>query len=223
MCGTGTLPIEAAFIAADIAPGRARPYFGFLGWRGHQSRLWAELLRDADERVIRDPKRLPIIRGDDADAKAVRSALVNVERAGLRGRVHIERRALAECVPIAAHVDGDVRGLLVVNPPYGERLGSRDTLATLYATLGDTLRRRFPGWMGYVLTGNLELAKHIGLRAARRHVVFNGALECRLLKFPISSQAVRETEGPHWRRPGQSPDPAPKERAHHRDTKPQRR
>jgi len=199
MCGSGTLPIEAALMAADVAPGRARTYFGFLGWKGHEPASWQRLLQEAEEREIRDPRRLPPIRGYDADAAAVRGALANAERAGLRGRVHIEKRALADCEPITARVEGEVRGLLVTNPPYGARLGNSEKLAELYATLGDTLRRKFMGWTAYVLAGNVGLAKRIGLRAARRHVLYNGAIECRLLAFPISPNPVREKRGPHWR------------------------
>lgn len=198
MCGSGTLPIEASLIAADIAPGLRREHFGFLGWRGHRPEVWERLLQEAREREIRDPRRLPDIRGYDVDARAVRIALGNVERAGLHGRVHIEKRALADCAPLAGQLDAG--GLLVVNPPYGERLGTSATLAGLYAEIGDILRRRFPGWTGYVLTGNPELAKHIGLRAARRTVLFNGAMECRLLQFPIASTPVQSDHGPGWRR-----------------------
>ncbi len=200
MCGSGTLPIEAALIAADMTPGRGRTYFGFLGWRGHQATLWDRLLHEAEERKIRDPRRLSPIRGYDANAAAVRTALTNVERAGLRGKVHIEKRMLSDCEPIAARVEGDVHGLLVTNPPYGERVGDSEALAELYASVGDVLRRKFMGWTGYILTGNINLAKRIGLRAARRHVLYNGAIECRLLVVPISPNPVREAKGPHWRR-----------------------
>jgi 23S rRNA (guanine2445-N2)-methyltransferase / 23S rRNA (guanine2069-N7)-methyltransferase len=198
MCGSGTLPIEAGLMAADVAPGRNRTYFGFLGWRGHQPAVWRRLLQEAAAREIRDPQRLPAIRGYDHDASAVRTALANVEHAGLRGKVRIERRALADCEPVA----GDGCGVLVTNPPYGERLGDPAALATLYASLGDTLRRKFPGWTGYVLTGDRSLGRCIGLRAARRHVLYNGAIECRLLAFPISPTPVRTPDGPRWRRAG---------------------
>ena len=124
MCGSGTLCIEAALIAADIAPGRGAAVLRLPRLaRASRRRCGSELLAEAAQREIRDPKRLPIIRGYDADARAVRSALANVERAGLRGRVHIEKRALADCEPIVVPVAGDVRGLVVTNPPYGERLG----------------------------------------------------------------------------------------------------
>jgi len=200
MCGSGTLPIEAALIAADIAPGRGRTYFGFLGWCGHQPAVWTRLADEARDREVRDPRKLPPIRGYDANAAAVRSTLTNAERAGVRALVHVEKRALADCEPVASRVSGDVRGLVVANPPYGERLGSSETLGELYATLGDVLRRKFTGWTGYVLTGNVGLSRRIGLRAARRHVLYNGAIECRLLVFPISSVAVRDDARPHWRR-----------------------
>ena len=193
MCGSGTLPIEAALIAADIAPGLHRPGFGFVAWRGHQEAVWRRVLSEAKERAR--PRRLPVIRGHDIDPGAVRRARANVERAGLGGRVHIEARALANCeLPVQR------AGLVVVNPPYGERLGDVAQLAPLYAEIGDVLRRRFTGWTGYVFTGAPALAKHIGLRPARRFILFNGAIECRLLQFPISADQVRDTAGPRWRR-----------------------
>lgn len=200
MCGAGTLPIEAALMAADIAPGRARSHFGFLRWRGHDPGLWTRLCAEADARAVRDPKRVPPIHGYDADGRVVRAALANVEHAGVRGLVHIEKRELDACAPIAPRRGGESAGLLVVNPPYGQRLGDAAGLGELYARLGDLLRRRFLGWTGYVLTGNPALGRRIGLRPARRHVLYNGAIECRLLELPISSEPVREDSRPHWRR-----------------------
>jgi 23S rRNA (guanine2445-N2)-methyltransferase / 23S rRNA (guanine2069-N7)-methyltransferase len=199
MCGSGTLPIEAALIAADIAPGRGRRYFGFLGWRGHQPAVWARLHEEAANRAARDARRIPSICGYDANSAAIRTALTNSERAGLRGLLHFEKRALASCEPITARVVGDVQGLVVTNPPYGERVGDIETLAELYASLGDMLRRKFTRWTAYVLAGNTALSRHVGLRAARRHIVYNGAIECRLLVFPISPVAVRSATGPRWR------------------------
>jgi len=196
MCGSGTLPIEAALIAADVAPGLARAHFGFLRWRAHDTALWKRLLAEAEERRVRDPKRLPPIRGYDADARAVRTALTHLEGASVRGLVHIEKRTLAEC----AALPGRDSGVLFVNPPYGERIGDIETLAPLYAEIGDVLRRRFIGWTGYILAGNRELAKHIGLRTARRVPVYNGAIECRLLEFPIAATAVQSERGPGWRK-----------------------
>ena len=204
MCGSGTLPIEAGLMAADVAPGLRRADFGFLRWGSHQQDIWRRLLAEAAEREIRDPRKLPVIRGADIHAGAVRNALANVERAGLRGRVHVEKRALADSEPPPRRHGHDrtTAGLFVVNPPYGERLGTIEALAPLYAEIGDVLRRRFTGWTGYVLTGAPQLAKHIGLRAARRLILYNGAIECRLLQLPISETRVQDAEGPRWRRRG---------------------
>jgi len=185
MCGSGTLPIEGAMIAADIAPGLLRDYWGFLRWRQHDADVWQNLLRDAAERRAAGLERLGSIRGYDRDHRAVRIALANLERAGLSGRIHFERRELEDCAPGR---EGD-RGLVVVNPPYGERLGSGSDLPGLYASLGAVLRERFSGWRAAVFTGNPDLGKHMGLRASRYHSLYNGPIECRLLHFEITPES----------------------------------
>ena len=184
VCGSGTLPIEAALIAADIAPGLRRDYWGFAGWRQHDAAAWKSLVDEAGERAARGIERLPDIRGYDEDPAAVRVALANIERAGLRGRLHIERRALAYCAPVASSRPG----LVVANPPYGERLGAESDLRALYGDLGRVLRERFAGWRAAVFTGNPELARTMGLRAHRMHSLYNGALECRLLHFEVEPE-----------------------------------
>ena len=176
--------------------------------------MWHRVLAEAEAREIRDAKRIPPIVGFDVDGRAVRIALENVERAGLRGRVHIEKRELSEVRPLerrrTPRGEGPL-GVLVSNPPYGERMGEEDSLGLLYETIGNLLRREFTGWTGYVFTGNPELAKRVGLRAAKRHILWNGAIECRLLEFPISKEKVRPTDdpGPAWRKPRPPRPPAP--------------
>jgi 23S rRNA (guanine2445-N2)-methyltransferase / 23S rRNA (guanine2069-N7)-methyltransferase len=179
MCGSGTLPIEAAMMAANIAPGLAREYYGFIGWRQHDPEIWRRLKEEAKDQVIRDKKKLPRIVGYDQDFRAVRVAIANLERAGLRASVHIEKRELSACDPVTP------QGIIVVNPPYGERLGDVESLKPLYVQLGDTFKRRFKGWTGYIFTGSPDLAKSVGLKASRRFVLFNGAIECRLLKYDL--------------------------------------
>jgi 23S rRNA (guanine2445-N2)-methyltransferase / 23S rRNA (guanine2069-N7)-methyltransferase len=179
MCGSGTLPIEAAWMAAQRAPGFTRTYYGFQGWQGFVPVLWKRLLQEARDLEIRDPKRLPRIVGYDQDFRAVRVALENVERAGLRGRVHIEKRELSACERLAE------TGVVIVNPPYGERLGEVEDLKPLYGQIGDVYKQKFKGWQGFVFTGSSDLAKKVGLKAARRHVLFNGAIECRLLQYDL--------------------------------------
>jgi len=193
MCGSGTLPIEAALMAGDVAPGLRRSYWGFLGWRGHDAGVWRLLIEEAEERRERGLQRLPEVRGYDADPTAVRIARANLDRAGLQGRVRIERRELRECGPQGP----EQRGLVVVNPPYGERIGSESDLPLLYRTLGDTLRAQFQGWRASVLTGNPDLGKRMGLRAQRFHSLFNGPIECRLLHFEVEPNwFVTDHHGP---------------------------
>jgi len=188
MCGSGTLPIEAAWMAGDVASGLLRASFGFLEWKGHDPTSWAALLEEARQRREAGRKRIPPIAGYDSERSAVRVALANVERAGLRGVVHVERRELADCTPVPSRTGA--AGLVVVNPPYGERLGEVGTLRPLYACLGALLTERFTGWSAGVLAGNRELGKCLGLRARRRHTVFNGSIECQLLTFTLAPAFV---------------------------------
>ncbi len=180
LCGSATLLIEGAWIAGDVAPGLMREHFGFLGWRGHDPELWGKLLREAQERRTRGLENLPSIRGYDSDAEAVQAALLNVASAGLQGKVHIERRTLGGGKP----ENLSKPGLLVVNPPYGARLGNAGELRTLYAQLG-TVLRSLPAWRAAVFTGNPELAAYLGLRSQRAHALFNGPLECHLFHYQV--------------------------------------
>ena len=182
MCGSGTLPIEAALMAADFAPGLLRPWYGFLGWRGHDAECWLGLLAEADRRSEAGLKQLPPIVGYDVDRRAIHTALGNLDRAGLRGAVHFERKSVEEVRPQRPH------GLLVVNPPYGERLGDEETLDSLYRTLGETLRTHFCGWKASVFTGNPELAFKVGIRAIKQYALYNGALECKLFNFEVAEE-----------------------------------
>lgn len=181
MCGSGTLPIEAAWIAGDIAPGLMRDYFGFLRWRGHDASLWQALLDEAGARRETGLAKLPPIRGYDADATAVRVALANVAAAGLQWHIHIERRALGDCA-----TETTLRaGLVATNPPYGERLVAD---ADTYRALGDALRRCYRDWRAAVFTARPELGKHLGMHAQRLHALYNGALPCKLLHFDIAPE-----------------------------------
>ncbi|QQS55424.1 MAG: bifunctional 23S rRNA (guanine(2069)-N(7))-methyltransferase RlmK/23S rRNA (guanine(2445)-N(2))-methyltransferase RlmL [Candidatus Competibacteraceae bacterium] len=180
LCGSGTLAIEAAWIAGDRAPGLSRERWGFSGWLGHVPALWNRLLAEARQRWEIGLTRIPPILASDHDPKAVRAALLNAGHAGVANRISIERRELADIEP----PDGPP-GLLIANPPYGERLGEWDELTALYHQLGERLQVRFGGWRAAILTGNPELGKRMGLRAEKTHVFYNGPLECRLLRFRV--------------------------------------
>ena len=186
MCGSGTLPIEAALIAAGAAPGRLRPYFGFLKWKGHHKEIWKTLVLEAEDRVAAGRENLPRIIGYDSDREAIGVALANLERAGMNGLVHFERRELADLKPHPAM--GDRPGLVVVNPPYGERLGNRKMIGELYESLGRRLKDHFQGWKASVLIGKMDPGKRIGIRARKINTFYNGALECRLLSFDVKPE-----------------------------------
>jgi 23S rRNA (guanine2445-N2)-methyltransferase / 23S rRNA (guanine2069-N7)-methyltransferase len=192
MCGSGTLVIEAAMQALDIAPGLLRSYFGFVGWRGHDRELWQRLVDEARGRREATANRRIVLRGYDSDAAAIRAAIENSERAQLRGFVHFERRELGELVRQSEAASG----LVATNPPYGERIGDQERLQALYATLGQKLREQFQGWRAAVLTGNPPLAKAIGIHAKRSHTLFNGRIECRLLRFEITPEDFQQPRPP---------------------------
>lgn len=180
MCGSGTLAIESALIAADIAPGLLRERFGFLRWKERDDALWQRLVEEAQQRREEGLKRLPPVRGFDRDATAISAARENARRAGLAGKITLERHDVAELTP----PQGEASGLIAVNPPYGERLGKGEDLDRLYALLGERMRL-FTGWKGAVFTGGKEYAKRLGLRSRKVRTLRNGALECLLLHFDI--------------------------------------
>lgn len=184
MCGSGTLLIEAAWMAADIAPGLQREYFGFLGWKKHRKDLWDNILEDARRRREAGLKTLPDITGYDHDPISVRIAFGNIERAGLLGSVHVERRELDVFAPNTKLKPG----LVVVNPPYGERLGDLETLQPLYQLLAERLKEGFTGWKAAIFTGNPDLGKQMGLRARRYYALFNGPIPCKLLLFDLQPE-----------------------------------
>ena len=184
MCGSGTLLIEGALLAADIAPGLTREYYGFTGWLRHQPALWDPLLREAQSRRVQGLKNLPLIVGYDMNPEAITNAFANIERAGLQGKIHVEKKALAQFVLPPKTTPG----LVATNPPYGERLGEIAELMPLYTLLGSKLKEVCRGWQGAVFTGNPDLGKVMGLRARKFYALFNGALACKLLLFDVAPE-----------------------------------
>ncbi|MGH8202309.1 MAG: bifunctional 23S rRNA (guanine(2069)-N(7))-methyltransferase RlmK/23S rRNA (guanine(2445)-N(2))-methyltransferase RlmL [Steroidobacteraceae bacterium] len=185
MCGSGTLVIEAALMAACGAPALRRDYFGFLGWRGHDAALWQRLRAEAKARCLADTQPTSIIRGQDRDPVAVRDARANAQRAGIGSWVQFEVQPLAYAAPARAV------GLLCTNPPYGVRLEDLDVARAIHRELGEVLRARFQGWQAAVLTGAPQLGMELGIRAARTHALWNGAIECRLLRMTVEAASLR--------------------------------
>jgi len=185
MCGSGTIAIEAALIAADRAPGLART-FGFQKLAWFDGPAWQRMKQAARDRVRASPAA-PAIFASDVAAGAVGKTLANLRAAKLDGFVAVEQADFLARVAPATH------GVLLANPPYGVRLADQAGLARLYPLVGDALKQRYAGWTAYFFTGDLRLPKLIHLKVARKLPLFNGALECRLFEFPIV--AGRHTPG----------------------------
>jgi putative N6-adenine-specific DNA methylase len=182
MCGGGTIAIEAALIALDVAPGLKRT-FGFqkLGW--YDGPTW-QRIKQAAQRRIR-PATATTLHASDSDAASIARCRANVAAAGVSAAVVVERAdALSRTAPAPS-------GMIVSNPPYGVRLPDAERLAALYPRLGDALKQRFAGWTAYLLSGDTRLPKLIGLKASRRTPLWNGALECRLYEYRLVAGSAR--------------------------------
>lgn len=189
MCGTGTIAIEAALLATGTAPGLQRR-FAFERW----GFLPAALLREerSAARGLRRPAPQPVV-ASDRDRRAVAAARHNAAAAGVAEAVRVERRELSELKPPGP------ASVIVSNPPYGIRLGDATTLPALYRAIGDALKTRGTGCTAWLLVGDRKLAGAIGLRPQRRVVLFNGPIECRLLRFDLYAgrrEAGSEADSP---------------------------
>ena len=182
MCGGGTLLVEATAIALGVAPGAGR-VFGFEKLAAFDADNWRRVRGAARPASA---SRVSIF-GSDADPAAIAIARKNLAAAGFGERVKLARADVLErTAPGAA-------GVLVANPPYGERTGSDDALARFYPRLGDALKKRFAGWRCHFFTADLRLPKLIRLEPARRVPLYNGALECRLYEFRIVAGSHRRS------------------------------
>jgi len=177
LCGSGTLPLEAGLKALNIAPGLFRKKFGFESFPDFDEQLWQQLLTEAQNSKISELKA-PIL-GSDRDPNVLNQARSNAERCGIAHQIKFTQTQLSQLEAPADY------GVLICNPPYGERLGEPQELGTLYKTLGDIFKQRFKGWTAFILTSNKELAKKVGLKASRRIPVYNGSLACTLLKYEL--------------------------------------
>jgi putative N6-adenine-specific DNA methylase len=171
MCGSGTIPIEAALLARRIAPGLNRE-FAFKQWPEFDADGWARIVAEAREQEL-SASPAPI-QGSDRDAGAVEAARTNAERAGVASDIEVGRRSLSAIAP------PEGRGWLVTNPPYGARIGESGSLRDLYAALGNVVRARFAGWTVAVLSPGDMLQRQIGLDLRERFATLNGGIRVRL-------------------------------------------
>lgn len=184
MCGSGTLAIEAALFAEGKAPGLHRNNFGFMHLRGFDPAAWKAVREQARELEKETAAR---IIATDIDPAAVAAARKNARTAGVEELIEF-----AVC-PFEDTTVPERSGVIVLNPPYGERTGDVSTLAGLYGEIGDFFKQRCGGYCGYIFTANAALSKQVGLRTRRRILFYNGELECRLLEYELY-EGSRRTE-----------------------------
>lgn len=210
MCGSGTLLVEGAMMLCDKAPALDRAQFGFLRWKQHQDDIWKDLIDEAIERfevglekcVQQQSAGKNLLLGYDADDSVIAVAKNNIKRAGLEGVVNVDVRSLADLhLPSTiagqaeANADSDLpQGLLLTNPPYGERLGEVEALKGLYRCLGDKLKSDFVGWKAAIFTGNVELGRRIGLRSYKQYKLFNGSLPSQLILIDVQPDNFVKTD-----------------------------
>jgi len=175
LCGSGTLAIEAALWAADMAPGMTRRRWGFDNWLGHDAELWADIREEAADRGLAGLATIPPIQAFDADPRAISIARAAVRRAGLEGHVVVEQRELAQLVAPPTR-EGATEGLIAMNPPYGERIQAQNGLPYLYGQLAQVTRTGFAGWTLAVITPDDSLSSGLGLRPERTADLFNGKI-----------------------------------------------
>lgn len=183
MCGSGTFLIEAAMMALRIPPGGGRS-FGFERLLAHDPALW-RALRDAGTGARQKLRALPIF-GADAAGRELRLAHENLKAAGLDRAVELRKADVLEVTAPAPY------GVMVVNPPYGVRMGEKKAMTAFYPLLGDALKSRFTGWRCYLLSADPELPRLIRLKATRRTPLFNGPLECRLYEYRVVAGSMRK-------------------------------
>jgi 23S rRNA (guanine2445-N2)-methyltransferase / 23S rRNA (guanine2069-N7)-methyltransferase len=190
MCGSGTLVIEAAMMAADIAPGLLRQKFGFHRWKQFDPQQWQVIRDEAKQRAQKGRQSIPVICGSDNDEKLLEVARKNINNAGLSTLIKtFVQDATDNLIPCT-----EENGLIVTNPPYGKRIGQVQLLRILYHRFGVQLKSHFDGWTAVIITSEADLAKSIGLRAFHKNTLYNGALKSVLYQYHISSSPVRVTE-----------------------------
>lgn len=177
LCGSGTLPLEAALKALNIAPGLFRQRFGFQSWLDFDESLWQDLVTQAKENQL-SLLSAPII-GSDNSADVLQQAYSNAQSCGVSHYIKFIQAELSQIEAPASE------GIIICNPPYGKRIGNPQELGVLYKQLGDIFKQRFKGWTAYILTGNKELSKQVGLKTSRRIPIDNGGLPCTLLKYEL--------------------------------------
>jgi putative N6-adenine-specific DNA methylase len=175
MCGSGTLLIEAAMFARNIPPAYFRDEFGFMTWKSFNAELWHSVREEEQNRINRNPIT---IRGSDISPKAIKAARENILFTGLNDDIQVEE------IPFEKTSALKEKGILLTNPPYDERL-RLDDIISFYKMIGDVLKKNYTGYDAWVISSDLNALKFIGLHPSKKITVFNGPLECRLVRFSL--------------------------------------
>jgi putative N6-adenine-specific DNA methylase len=184
MCGSGTIPMEAAMLASDTPSGYFRQEFGFMKWRDFDHNLWENIKAEADALI--KPVTVPI-RGSDSSRQAIHAAKINIRKGHLGSFVHLQVANFHKTKP---PFEG---GLMLMNPPYDERIQLDDGIA-FYRSLGDTLKHLYSGWQAWIISSDLKALKFFGLKPSRKIPLYNGPLECRFVRFDLYEGSRKREE-----------------------------
>ena len=182
MCGSGTLLIEAAMIANNIAPGNYREYYGFMKWKDYDDKLWQEILKES---YLKQTEFEFEIFGSDISGRTLDIAKENIRSAGFHKDIMLKVSSFENTKPSLP------KGIVITNPPYGERLQQEDII-TLYKSIGDTLKKNYAGYQAWFISSDLRALKFIGLHPSIKIKIFNGQLECRFVRFDIYEGSKKE-------------------------------
>ena len=175
MCGSGTIPLEAALTASRIPPGKFRPSFGFTHWKDFDEDLFVRVKEEAEKRMITSSA---IISGSDISQQAISQARTNIINAGLEDYINLSVADFSNL-----HKEHD-RGVIIVNPPYGQRI-KPDEISRLYNMIGTTLKHNFAGWDAFIITSGKDLLNEIGLKPKSKKSLYNGAIECLFARYEL--------------------------------------
>ena len=184
MCGSGTILIEAALFALNIAPGKFRKLFAFQKWKDYDIDLFNSITKNKPLGIDCQP---PIITGCDIDKKAIENAQKNINNAGLSNFVKIQLKNFTQFRP------PKTKGIVISNPPYGERI-KNDDINNLYKQIGDVLKNNYVNYDSWLISHNLQAFKHIGLKTGKKIILFNGPLECRFNKYSILTGSLKKNK-----------------------------
>ena len=185
MCGSGTLAIEAALIATNTKPGLFRDNYAFMHLQGYDENVYLDERGRLEDLIQDEVKGLRII-ATDYDRQAIVNAQKNAKAAGVADLIEFNKQEFAD-----THVPQGKNGVIFLNPEYGERLGEEPELEVVYKRIGDFMKQKCGGYHGYIFTGNMELAKKVGLKAKRRIEFYNSKIDCRLLEYELYAGTKR--------------------------------